>query len=188
MGPAVSRYFVFSALIAIWLLSSGAAAQGSELQAQHSLRDLLIEYRCPVVDRLERIFVAGDIANDEDCFLAITVPEHPHGYVQCLFHDRGSKILCEASSGFYYDRPGQARTFRLESAAVQALGRLGFSTDDSAGNFRIDLDAGSGPDLNRIADFILNALHDGYGARATTKLRFNAPLAPVAHSRCIPVS
>ncbi len=34
------------------------------------------------------------------------------------------------------------------------------------------------PDLNAIADFMLRALHDGYGASAERELRFNAPLAP----------
>jgi hypothetical protein len=49
---------------------------------------------------------------------------------------------------------------------VAALGRLGFSTDGSQGNFRIDLDVAEKPDFNAISDFMLKALHDGYGARA----------------------
>jgi hypothetical protein len=35
---------------------------------------------------------------------------------------------------------------------------------------------------------MLKALHDGYGARADMKLRFNAPFAPHTSSKCIPVS
>ena len=83
------------------------------------------------------------------------------------------------ATGGYISRP---------SDAIAALGRLGFSTDDSDGNFRIWFDVPDPPDFNRIADFILKALHDGYGARASDDLEFNAPLAPHATSKCIPVS
>ncbi len=152
-----------------------------------SLHDLLVEYRCPVVDRLERIYEAGDHASHRDRFLVVTLPDHPHGYVQCMFHDRRTKVLCEASSGFFWDPPGAVRTFHLTAAAIAALAKLGFSTDDTKGNFQIDFDVGNPPDVNAIADFILKALHDGYGARATSTLKFNAPFAPRSTSRCVPV-
>ena len=44
------------------------------------------------------------------------------------------------------------------------------------------------PDLSRIADFILKALHDGFSARANDALEFSAPLAPHATVKCNPVS
>src|SRR5262249_49174338 len=99
-----------------------------------------------------------------------------------------TKILCEAASGFYYSKPGEPRTMRLSPEAVAALGQLGFSTDDSAGNFSIEFAVANPPDFNAIADFMLKALHDGYGARAETKLRFSAPFARRPTSKCIPVS
>ena len=153
-----------------------------------SLRELLIEYRCPVVDRLERIYEAGDPSSTRDRFIAVTVPAHPHGYVQCLFVEGRTQLLCEASSGYYYDKEGEPRTFFLAPSAVAALGRLGFSTDDSAGNFQLLLPVADPPDLNAIADLILKALHDAYGARADSRLRFNAPFAPRATTKCAPVS
>ncbi len=82
----------------------------------------------------------------------------------------------------------EPRTRWLPAEAIAALGRLGFSTDDSAGNFQIWFDVPDPPDFNRIADFILRALHDGYGAHANDHLEFNAPLAPHPTSKCIPVS
>jgi len=167
---------------------AGAAAKAQPQPQPSSLRDLLVQYRCPVVDRLDRIYEAGDHASHRDRFLALTVPEHPHGYVQCIFFERRTRMLCEASSGFYYDKPGEPRTTRLAPEAVAALGRLGFSTDDSAGNFSIEFDVASPPDLNAIADFMLKALHDGYGARAGTKLHFSAPFARRPTTKCIPVS
>jgi hypothetical protein len=115
------------------------------------------------------------------------VPSHRHGYVQCMFIHGGLQMLCEASSGFYYDQEGSPRTMWLRPENIAALARLGFSTDDSAGNFRMEFDVAARPDFNGIADLILTALHDGYGARATTWLRFNAPFARRPSSSCIPV-
>ena len=158
-------------------------------QSLDSLRALLVAYRCSVVDRLERIYEAGDHASPIDRFLAVGVPGHPHGYVQCVFFDNRAKLLCEASSGFFLTRPGEPRTFYLPKAAVAALGRLGFDTDDSEGNFKLEIDIGDAePNYNVIADFILKALHEGYGARADMMLRFNAPFAPRATTKCVPVS
>ncbi len=150
--------------------------------------DLLVQYRCPVVDRLEQIYVSGNPASSHGRFLAITVPHATQAYVQCLFHDNNRKAYCEAASGFYYDGAGAARTFHQSANVIAALGRLGFSTDDSAGNFSVDRDLADPPDFNALADFILKAQHDGYGARADLKLKFNAPLAPHATSQCVPVS
>src|SRR6202035_4848264 len=99
--------------------------------------------------------------------------------------DTRTKMLCEASSGFFYTEP---RSYWLPPQAVAALARLGFLTDDSTGNFRIWFDVADPPDFNAIADFMLKALHDGYGARADMALRFSAPFAPHASSKCIPVS
>ncbi len=50
------------------------------------------------------------------------------------------------------------------------------------------IDVGSKPNFNSMADFILNALHDAYGARAETRLEINAPFAPRPSSTCIPLS
>ena len=155
--------------------------------AATTFHELLVQYRCPVVDRLERIYEAGDPADAQDRFLIIDFPSHPQDYVQCVFDTR-SKMLCEASSGFFYSAPTEPRRYRLPATAIAALGRLGFSTDDSAGNFRIWFDVADPPDFNAIADFMLKALHDGYGARANMTLHFNAPFAPHTSSKCIPVS
>jgi hypothetical protein len=155
--------------------------------AATTFRELLVQYRCPVVDRLERIYEAGDPANAQDRFLIIDFPDRPQDYVQCVFDTR-TKMLCEASSGFFYSTQSEPRLYRLPAQSIAALGRLGFSTDDSAGNFRIWFDVADPPDFNAIADFMLKALHDGYGARGDMTLRFNAPFAPHGTSKCIPVS
>jgi hypothetical protein len=124
---------------------------------------------------------------DQDRFLIIDFASRPQDYVQCVFDSR-TRMLCEASSGFCLNEPSEPRTYHLPAAAIAALGRLGFSTDDSAGNFQIWFNVTDPPDFNAVADFLLKALHDGYGARADMKLDFNAPFAPRATSKCTPVS
>ena len=168
------------------ILAATAPALAEEMPA--SLRELLIEYRCPVVDRLERVYEAGDHAKHADRFLAVTVPEHPFGYVQCMFLEKRTVILCEASSGYYATQQGAPRV-RLPAEAITALAELGFDADDSKGNFQATATLSkTPPDFNYLADFILETLHAVYGARATSKLRFNAPFAPRATSQCVPVS
>jgi hypothetical protein len=155
--------------------------------AAASFRALLVEYRCPVVDRLQQIYVALDGGHARHPFLVVSPAVRPQDYVQCLFETR-ARLLCEASSGYYETKPTEPRAHRLPAGSIDALGRLGFSTDDSAGNFQILFDVPDPPDLNRIADFILKALHDGFGVRAGGNLEFNAPLAPRTSSQCVPVS
>ena len=172
-----------AALIAALLVMPAASLADD---AAASFRALLVEYRCPVVDRLEQIYAAIDRAHPQNLFLIICLAGRPQDYVQCVFDTR-TRMLCESSSGYYDSKPDEPRAYRLPARSIAALGRLGFSTDDSAGNFQIWLDVSEPPDLNRIADFTLKALHDGYGARAGGKLEFNAPLAPRTSSQCMPV-
>jgi hypothetical protein len=160
----------------------------SPTAAADSFRDLLVSYRCEVVKRLERIYRTGDLSSDRDRFIAVTVPSHPHGYGQCIFHDNATGLYCEAASGYWYGKADAPRTFRQPAATVAALERLGFDTDDSQGNFKVDRTLSDPPDFNAAADFILRALHDGYGARGEMTLKFNAPFAPNIPTSCIPIS
>src|SRR5512146_1245578 len=88
--------------IILGVIASVAASQA----AAESFHDLLVVYRCEVVRRLEQIYATGNPASDRNRFIAITVPGHPHGYVQCIFHDNQPGLYCEAASGFWYDKPG----------------------------------------------------------------------------------
>ena len=158
-------------------------------QDVNSYQQLLGRYLCPVVDRLERIHAMGDPALHSDEYLIVAIDGRDETYVQCLFYlaDGLEKIMCEAASGFYLTKPGQPRTVHLPADAIAALARLGFSTDDSKGNFRIDVDADP-PDFRAIGELILKALHDAYGARAESKLLLVAPYAPKGTPKCVPVS
>jgi len=173
------------ALFVAAILISPLTANADENSA--SLRALLAQYHCAVLDRLEHVYRAADSADPQNWFLIIELAAIPGDYVQCVF-DSKTRMLCEAASGFYDQVATEPRMRRLPADAVAALGRLGFSTDDTAGNFRIWFDVGDPPDLGAIADFMLKALHAAFGARADDTLRFNAPLAPHATQKCVPVS
>lgn len=152
-----------------------------------SLHAFLAAYRCEVVNRLERIYVTGDTAKSRNRFLAVSLAKHPESYVQCIFFDNQTQVNCEASSGYYRTKAGAPRLFWLPRASIAALARIGFSTDDSAGNFVREFSIGARPDLNALADFMLEALHDAYGARAESGLKFSAPFAQRPTTACVPV-
>lgn len=171
---------VLVAAVALWVLPSVAVAEISS-----TLRAFLLEYHCQLVSRLERTYDFGSLARDR--FLTVTMAEHQHGYVKCAFIYLGTTIRCEAASGFFYEQDGAPRTLRLAPAKVAALVRLGFSPDDSRGDFRIEFGVADEPDFGAIAALILSALHDGYDARAQSKLEFNAPLARRPNAGCIPL-
>ena len=137
-----------------------------------------------MVDRLDRIYAYPKPTDYLDRFLAVTLSGHPHGYVQCMFIRNRTGILCEASSGYYFNREGTPRTFFLSREAIAALGRLGFSTDDSKGNFRNKGALNAGADLNAIADRF--SVHDGTVCALATK---NVKrLFAARNSKCVPVS
>jgi hypothetical protein len=148
---------------------------------------LVARYRCPIVDRLEQIYRATESADPQNWFLIVYFAANPNDYVQCVF-DTKTRMLCEAASGFYDQVATEPRTRWLPADAVAALARLGFSTNDTGGNFQIWFDVADPPDLGAIAEFMLKALHGGFAARADDTLEFQAPLAPHATGKCVPVS
>lgn len=163
-----------------------ALASSQCVAADDSFRSFQAAYRCDVMERLKLIYATGNPMRPLNRYLAISVS--PRDYVQCIFHERNSRVHCEASSGFWTTKPGRERTTYQTPRTIAALARLGFDTDDSAGNFRIDRPADTPADFASLADLMLRALHDGYGARSDTKLTFNAPFAPNCPAVCVPIS
>lgn len=175
--------------MANWLRWIAAAlAFTAPASAADSFADLRAAYHCDVVRRLEQIYATGDPRINLNRYLVITLPARTHAYVQCQIFDNRTRIHCEASSGFWFAKKGQKRTFYLPPRAVAALARLGFDTDDSAGNFTLDRDVDKSANFHPLADLMLRALHDGYDARSDMKLQFNAPFAPATPESCIPMS
>lgn len=175
VGIAMAAFMFASA-------SPAAAASASDLTA------FLALYRCDVVERLRMIH--ANPTSKDDRFLIIGLQDPPEAYVQCLFNDDDSKILCEAASGFYSQEAGEPRGFRVTSQALAALARLGFSTDDSKGNYRRMIDLTGSGDYTVIADLLLSALYQVYGAGLDSRSIWEAPLAPGkgTFARCAPLS
>jgi hypothetical protein len=59
---------------------------------------------------------------------------------------------------------------------LKVLEQLGFSAEDSEGNYQLMVELGSPPDL--LADIILTALLEVYGAWERITLTMTAPLVP----------
>ena len=175
--------------MAKWLCGIAAAlAFTGPARAADSFAKLQAAYHCDVVRRLEQIYAAGDPRIDLNRYLVITLPERTHAYVQCQIFDNRTRIHCEASSGFWLTKKGQKRSFYLPPRAVEALARLGFDTDDSAGNFSLYRDVDKPVNFHPLADLMLRALHDGYGACSDMKLQFSAPFASATPESCVPMS
>ena len=137
----------------------------------------LSRFRCDVLERLAYIHTHGDRAGP-DRFIVVALEGYPEAYVQCIFQDNDAKVLCEASSGFFAQLPGQSRRFHVKPRGVLILEKLGFSIDDSGGNYQRMVELGSPPDLVAIADLMLTTLYEVYGAQHATALEIKAPLAP----------
>jgi hypothetical protein len=107
----------------------------------------------------------------EDRYLIVDRPSIP-GYVQCIFFDYDRKVLCEVASGFY-DQPG---VHYVAPDRLAAVARLGFSLDASKGNYQLQRRIGNAGSIASIADLIVRAMHDVYGATAESRFRYKAPL------------
>jgi hypothetical protein len=172
---AVLRYgcLIFAMATIVLMPCFGAAATDApvDLEAFRS------KFRCDVLERLAYIHMHGDRAGP-DRFIVVAVEGYPQAYVQCIFIDGDTKMLCEASSGYFAQLPGKQRRFRIKPRGVHILEELGFSIDDSDGNYQRMVELGRPADLLAIADLILTTLYRVYGAEHATALEFKAPLAP----------
>jgi hypothetical protein len=152
------------------LLPQGAAAADD-------LQSFVATYRCEVLRRIDYIHdaVKVDIQNR---FVILGMRTSPlnivQTYVQCAYDDDLRHMMCEAASGFYADVG--ARTAFLPKDSVAALARLGFSTDDSKGNFAQRVDANGDNGRAAVAELLLKALYLAYGARSGMRLEVTTPL------------
>lgn len=157
------------------LLSSLSGADSGERD-----RKAFIEYnRCAIVERLHSIHERGPRSTSTGRFLAANPYGAPDRYVQCLFFDDDTRMFCEAASGRY-----GGIDHLLDASAIAALKALGFSLDDPNGNFAREVALGTPPDFDRVAELMLGALHDGYGADSDDRLRLSAPMARLPPGAC----
>lgn len=140
----------------------------------------LLAQHVPTIARwLMAIFETGA---DVDRFLVIEIEGSPESYVQAIFVDEEPPfLLVEAASGFFAQFEGEPRTFKVSSAGKAKLSELGFSLDDSDGNFQLKLfyDPDSAlSDFHGAASVMILALRGAYGLSTDSAITLEAPLLP----------
>ncbi len=177
---------VLAAALAI-AMAPRSAADGDYLGS------FISAYRCPVALRLAAIHARGDRKREDNRFLILALKEGEVSYVQCAFFDEDRRMLCEAASGYYNAPKGAPRTAYLPPDSIAALAKLGFSTDDSHGNFQREMEIRGRSDFNSVAELLLAALYQSYGARLGSKIEVHSALvndlgAVLKVSDCPPIS
>jgi hypothetical protein len=161
------------------VLNQSVAAQTADSRAA-----LFARYRCPLADLLRQVFEAPSAYRERDRFLVLSAPLIQKNYVQCMFAVNRTKLFCEASSGYYDETPDRARRSFPSDAAKAAFEQLGFATGNEQKNYSYERDFTGTPDFSEIATLMLLAMHDGFGARAETRLTVTAPFAKKAPANC----
>ncbi|MCJ2090434.1 hypothetical protein MKK88_31305 [Methylobacterium sp. E-005] len=153
------------------MTSSLAAAEDGGMAASRSR--FIAQYRCALAARLEEMHRRGPVEESRGRFIILALRDEPQRYVQCLFHDRDTRMLCEASSGAY-GPTGKGR-LHLEPAARSALRALGYVQASPRESFAREVELGDPPDVAIAAELMLAALHDGHGARPGSAMKVSVP-------------
>ena len=165
------------------------AATSAEAESDDAREAFIETYRCTVIEILTSI-QGRDPASSR--YLILAVANRTPSYEQCLINPDRRQIYCEADSGFYQNKEGEPRTVFLSAEDKGKLARLGFSLDDSKGNFPQKMDVRAVGAFGRVADVVLGALYDVYGARLNTPIEAKSPFLPalgaLKPSSCPPVS
>lgn len=162
-----------------------SAALGEEAD---QLRAFLASHHCEITGRLSQIHASPDKKARYIILSDVSQPEH---YVQCLFIEGDTRMLCEAASGFYRAKQGEERVKLVSPQGLSALKGLGFSVDDSEGNFQVFANTATTADFPTVAELMLTALYRGYEKRQPPRLKIEAPQGPggrTMRAQCASVS
>ncbi|MEQ1696798.1 MAG: hypothetical protein ABL901_13245 [Hyphomicrobiaceae bacterium] len=148
-----------------------------------TLQDFVDRYHCEVTARLQILYGKDKSTEPRDRFISINAKTHLDRYVQCLFEDDNSSVLCEVASGYFSAKAGQPRRFSLDQAGREKIKAFGFSDDDSKGNFRQIVGVKGEANLPVLARMMLSVLYEAYGVDLKSELDIRAPLATLGRAR-----
>ncbi|MCJ2068609.1 hypothetical protein MKK75_07315 [Methylobacterium sp. J-030] len=171
----------FCALLMVAATSPLAAANLGGTTASRAR--FIARHRCAIVERLDAMHRPGAVEDGRNRFIVVALHAEPQRYVQCIFEDPDTRMLCEASSGAY--GPAGDGRLKLDASARAALQALGYVQASPRENFSRSVELGHPPDFAIAADLMLAALHDSYGARPDSVIEIQAPHGgdPVAACR-----
>ncbi len=182
----MTRSLFTAVAVALMLFSEALAREAPDT----GLSDFLETYQCPVARLIGRIHSLPEKKYPDDRYIILAPVGAGSSYVQCLMGDHDdSQALCEVASGWW--AKGDAPHF--VPGALDAIARLGFSTNGSHGNYQQHLHFASGPNPDTLARLMLTALHDAYGADKSMSIEVQAPYllrgsGVLRKNRCIPIS
>jgi hypothetical protein len=170
-------------------LASVMAGITSTMADADGLSEFVETYQCSLSGLIGKI-LDRDKRQEHGRFIILGVRDSGADYVQCHFGERDREALCEASSGWWNKHGPQPQ---FTSIQLDALPKLGFSTDGSHGNFQDHLHFSSdGPEPDEVARLMLKAVYQGYGARNGMPIEVTAPFALrhgfLPRQRCMAIS
>ena len=150
----IAKLRSFRGLLAAFLIAAGTSATVADGQAK-PVDEFVSAYRCMIVDHLLGIHERGNRSNSDNRYFILALTHSPQRFVQCLFHDIDTTLLCEASSGRYGLPPGQKHALVLSEEDSAALARLGFAPPHGVANYQQEIALGDPPDLEGVVANIL---------------------------------
>lgn len=148
-------------------------------------------YNCMLVEDLKTISERGDKGKSRNRYFIVDMRDAPQRFVQCIFVEFDTKLLCEASSGRYGPRPGDKDALVLSPDNEAALKSLGFDPPYKVANFRQEIALGQPPNFQEVARLLLKTMYVVYGARIGTPMSITAPMVSQDRARlssCSPLS
>jgi hypothetical protein len=148
-------------------------------------------FDCMLVEDLKTISERGDKGKSRNRFFVVDMRDAPQRFVQCIFVEFDTKLLCEASSGRYGPPPSDNDSLVLSPDNEAALKSLGFDPPYKIANFRQEIALGQPPDFREVAGLLLRTMYVVYGARIDTPMSITAPMVGQDHVRlssCLPLS
>jgi hypothetical protein len=141
--------------------------------SRHELESVYLRPVASVLDQIREIPTA-----EQDRFLILWPEGRSELYVQCYFFDGDRSVRCEAASGFYW----AALEGFFTPAKRDLLSRLGFSTDDTKGNFVQERRVRSS---DEIAELLIETLASVLDVDAASVLMFHAPVVSSVRGRLL---